>query len=267
MTRRSSVRAAARRNYCELAAGQQRSTPTPAPSPRVARARGGGEQGGARRTCSVQADPAEKKPPAPRVETKLTKRVRQLYEDSAVPVREVAAIAGVTERTLYKYVEKQNWKRRYRCVARDEAVARANRGRHLRPRPDAALELAPVKGAGGRFIRREDSDKPIAVGLKALDPAAARRAAALCHAAAQRAAAALAEAEDERMADERHAMWQFVNTQLDKLQHHYAQPENPPIGSSAPDAMRDMYWRNIMWACGVLNELLEDWRARTGCSP
>ena len=76
---------------------------------------------------------------------------------------EIARLAGVTERTIYKYVEKHGWKRRYRVVARDEAVARANRGRHRLPSPD----LAPVKGAGGRFIRREDCDKPIAVGLQA----------------------------------------------------------------------------------------------------
>ena len=43
----------------------------------------------------------------------LTDRVRALYEGSVVPVREIAAVAGVTERTLYKYVAKGGWRRRY----------------------------------------------------------------------------------------------------------------------------------------------------------
>ena len=41
-------------------------------------------------------------------------------------------------------------------------------------------QFAPAKGAGGRFIRRGDKGKPFATGLKATDPAAARRAAAQC---------------------------------------------------------------------------------------
>jgi hypothetical protein len=156
MTRRSSVRAQARRNYCALAgkAGAQASAPTPDPSPRAARARGGGEK----------------------KETKLTKRVRALYEDSAVPVREIARLAGVTERTIYKYVARHGWTKRYRTPPRGKPM------------------FAPVKGAGGRFIRREDRDKPVATGLKATDPACARRAAARCGGAAHLAARAQADA-------------------------------------------------------------------------
>jgi hypothetical protein len=183
MTRRSSVRAQARRNYCDLVAGQRKSAPTPAPSPRVARARGGGEQR--------------------RVETKLTKRVRRLYEDSAVPVREIARIVGVTERTIYKYVEKHGWQKRYRVVAR---VVEAVRG-----------DCAPVTGAGGRFIRREDKDKPVAVGLKATDPAGASRAVASSGQAARLSAEALASAEFWR--------WQGVSLRaltfaVDALEKH-----------------------------------------------
>jgi DNA invertase Pin-like site-specific DNA recombinase len=87
MTRRSSVRAQARRNYRDLAAkaAPQKATPTPSPSPQ---GRGEKKEGG-----------GEKK------ETKLTECVRALYEDSAVPVREIAALAGVTERTLYKALQ------------------------------------------------------------------------------------------------------------------------------------------------------------------
>jgi hypothetical protein len=87
-----------------------------------------------------------------------------------VPVREIAAIVGVTERTVYKYAAKQRWKQRY---------AR---------RPD----FAPVKGAGGRFIAREDKGLPFAQGLKATDAAGAQRAVAAC-------------ADAERLADEAQA--------------------------------------------------------------
>jgi hypothetical protein len=94
-----------------------------------------------------------------RGETSLTAQVRALYEDSAVPVREIANVTGVSERTIYKYAAKQRWKRRY---------ARA---------PDLSSEdLAPARGAGARFIRREDKGQPFAQGLKATDPAGARRA-------------------------------------------------------------------------------------------
>lgn len=139
MTPRMSVRARAREIYGEMApsslgfdgrgeAGSASSlaeasavqgsapresaaAPTPDPSPLLASASGGGEK-----EARASGEPD------------LTAKVRELYESSAVPVREVARIAGVIERTLYKYVEKGGWKRRYKCVARDEAVAAANRG-------------------------------------------------------------------------------------------------------------------------------------------
>jgi hypothetical protein len=107
-------------------------------------------------------------------------RLRALYEEDVVPVREIARIAGVTERTLYKYIEKGAWRRRHACPARDVAVAAANRGRRLVPAPG----FAPVKGAGARFIRREDAGKPFARGIKALDPQGAARALTDCRRAA-----------------------------------------------------------------------------------
>ena len=68
--------------------------------------------------------------------------MRALYEDSAVPVREIAAIAGATERTIYKYVAKLGWKRRH--------------------------HFAPAKGAGGIDVWSVAADavgnSPIAVG-------------------------------------------------------------------------------------------------------
>jgi hypothetical protein len=71
----------------------------------------------------------------------LTARACALYENSAVPVREIARRAGVTERTIYKYAQKGGWKARY------------------------AWQFAPIKGVGGRFIRRADKGKPFARGL------------------------------------------------------------------------------------------------------
>jgi hypothetical protein len=118
----------------------------------------------------------------------LTARARALYEDSVVTVAEIARLCGVTERTIYKYVQRGNWKPRYRWIA-GEAGARHRRW-HAPP------AFAPATGAGARFIRRADKQEspgePFAVGLKATDPAAAVRAAAACRAAsavAERAAA------------------------------------------------------------------------------
>ena len=80
MTRRSSVRAQARRIYRDSKQVIAADPPSPG---------GFGGQG-------------------------LTERARALYEDSAVPVREIARLTGVTERTIYKYAAKHAWKPRYR---------------------------------------------------------------------------------------------------------------------------------------------------------
>jgi hypothetical protein len=110
------------------------------------------------------------------VDTPLMTRVRTLYEDTVVPVREIARLAGVTEVTIYKYARKRGW----------------------RPR---VVRLA--KGAGGRFIPLADVGQPVASGLKALDPEGAARAAARCARAeliSEEAAAAAVEAARERAA-------------------------------------------------------------------
>jgi len=106
----------------------------------------------------------------------LMARVQALYEDSAVPVSEIARLVGVNERTLYRYVALGNWKRRY-----------PNR----KPRPD----YPQVRGAGGRFIPRCDAGKPVVHGLKALDPQARAQAALACAAASARHAKARAKAD------------------------------------------------------------------------
>ena len=179
MTPRKSSRAAARRQYLAMAgrdevfalaplAGQgavrkveveglEESAPTPDPSPRLADARGGGEN----------PEIGDGHQPS------LMARVQALYEDSAVPVREIARLCRVTERTIYKYAARGGWRGRY--------AAR------------------PVKGAGGRFVARAEAGRPVAQGLvqgiKALDPSARAQASAACAAASSRAATARARAD------------------------------------------------------------------------
>ena len=177
MTPRQSARAAARRHYLGMPgrelvfalapeAGQgvvrkveveglEETAPTADPSPLLADARGGGE--GSERGEAQQAQ-------AP----SLMARVQAMYEDTAVPVREIARLAGVTERTLYKYVQRGGWRRRYVRVTAADASPGAERGERWR----RACGHEPVKGAGGRFVPREEAGRPVAQGLKALDPAA-----------------------------------------------------------------------------------------------
>ncbi|RDV02168.1 hypothetical protein [Undibacter mobilis] len=133
----------------------------------------------------------------------LMARVRALYEDSAVPVREIARLCGVTERTLYKYVRRGAWKRRYVRAPADDASTGSVSGAERGARWLRASGREPVKGAGGRFIPRDEAGRPvaqgiaqeIAQGIKALDPAARQRAATACAAAAARAARARAKAD------------------------------------------------------------------------
>jgi hypothetical protein len=119
----------------------------------------------------------------------LLQRTRYLYEQTVVPVREIARLLGVSERTLYKYVRRYDWARRHVCLERDEAVRAGNRGRTLMPRQGSPHHaFARVKGAGGRFITYEERGTPQALspscGPKALDPLAAEAAGALCERAA-----------------------------------------------------------------------------------
>jgi hypothetical protein len=112
--------------------------------------------------------------------------VRALYEESAVPVAQIARLAGVAERTLYKYAARGGWRRRY--PLRGAEAAAANRGRK-----HGAREPQP-RGAGGRFVANEEAGKPHPSGLKALDPAGASRAQATCREWGLQAGEALARA-------------------------------------------------------------------------
>jgi hypothetical protein len=205
MTRRSSLRAQARRIYRDSMQASEARTPTPNPSPQ-----GGGEQAGAGESS----------------QTSITARARALYEDSAVPVREIAQIAGVTERTIYKYAAKHAWKPRYRWSPDRGWRARA--------------KFAPAKGAGARFIRREDKGRPFATGLKALDPAAAARAAAECRRAQAQAGQAQAEAEEEQRF-ETSARGQRRQRELDqccRMAGEAARPTRPARSGNARCAWR-----------------------------
>jgi hypothetical protein len=113
--------------------------------------------------------------------TALTQEVRALYEAAVVPVAEIARLAGVNARTIYKYARKGSWRRRR--PAQDLASAVTKRAEKRRPRP-----CVTRKGAGGRFIRSADAGRPYARGLKALDPAGEARALARCRRAASLAA-------------------------------------------------------------------------------
>ena len=128
---------------------------------------------------------ADDTPPPP----SLTERVRVLYEELVVPVREIARLAGVTERTIYKYARKQRWTPRVTRLSRDGTAAGL-----------------PARGAGARFIPRDQADKPMVRGLKATDPAGAEHAAAACVRAGELSDAAMAQVEAD-------AQWRAARSQ------------------------------------------------------
>jgi hypothetical protein len=231
MTRRTSTRALAREIYC----ASTQAPPTPDPSPPLATLAGGGEISGA---GAIH-------------ETNLTARVRALYEDSAVPVREIARLVGVTERTIYKYVEKHHWKRRYKCLPRDRAVRRADRGR----RWQAAPGFAPAKGAGARFIRREDKGKPFARGLKALDPAGRARALRASDKAARLAHAAQAQAEAERATDALCRAFDMMRAANRQLADYAA--ERQARGAARPTRFGALRERALFMACDHATQNVE----------
>ena len=147
----------------------------------------------------------------------LTEKVHKLYENTAVPVREIALLAGVTERTIYKYARKGGWTPRYAWIDRGGV-----RGRRRRARTFCAGDFAPVKGAGGRFVARSDKGKSFAAGLKATDPPGAARAAAACRQADELAGAAQAEAEEAQRFEVHLRAMDDVHRALGQLNAHRA---------------------------------------------
>lgn len=177
MTRRTSQRARAQQIYREM---------TQVPNP-------------------IPQEPPEPPSPDGFGEQDLTARVRALYENSAVPVREIASLAGVTERTIYKYARKGGWTKRYAWIDAGGAKRRARRAA-------SDADFAPVQGAGGRFIVRADKDGPVAAGVKATDPAGAARAGQACAQAETIAAQAQADAAWEQWGE---AFSDWLRTVLD----------------------------------------------------
>ena len=183
-------------------------------------------------------------------ETTLTQRARKLYEETAVPVREIAAIAGVTERTLYKYAAKHDWRPRYRWRP-DGARPRGWR---------AAQGFAPAKGAGGRFIRRDDKDKPFPQGLKATAPQAERRAAAQAREAERIAREAQEAAQADARFEARMRALDAVNRALDDLiRYREAQARS---GRKQPAG--DPIERAYLLAVNLAADRLEALQAREG---
>jgi hypothetical protein len=164
----------------------------------------------------------------------LTQRVQALYEDSALPVREVARIAGVSERTLYKYAQKGGWRRRNACRGR---AAPDGAGVPAGARPG----FAPVKGAGGRFIARAQAGLPQASGLQALDPDGARQALARCLRAAVLSQAAQAAAAAERETQAQVRTYEVLAGALVALGRMFAAP--PAVAAPGAGAGRAKVWR------------------------
>jgi hypothetical protein len=162
-------------------------------------------------------------------ETNLTTQARALYENSSVPVREIARLCGVTERTIYKYAQKHGWKNRYRWCGMKEGDTARWRG--WRPRQ----QFAVVKGAGGRFIRREDQGKPFARGLKATDPAGHKRASAECREAERLARVAQAEGEKARCINDCQRAHMAVNRALRAYTTHIEEYRNKPPSQRTPN--------------------------------
>ncbi len=204
-------------------------------------------------------------------QTALTRRARRLYEETAVPVAEIARLCGVTERTLYKYARKGGWKPRYAWVdfridarndARDDAGGRARRRRP----GDAAF--APVKGAGARFVKRADKGKPVAAGLKATDALSAARAATDCAAAETMGREALAEAAWTRW-DETFRVWlKTADSLRAALAAHRARRRKRANGArrardAEPDAYEQWLERAGHMACDAL-EYCQAQSARCG---
>jgi hypothetical protein len=147
-----------------------------------------------------------------------------------VPVREIARVIGVAERTIYKYAAKQRWKKRY--------------------------ARAPEKGAGSRFIRREHRSLPFAQGLKATDPAGAQRAKAACRQAAHLSKQAQAEAEREQRAVAIIKAMEWTCRALSELREYLEarDKQQPALPAPRNDRIAHVYER-------VLSMALSRWQA------
>jgi len=155
--RPSSLRAQARRNFRVLTT---QSNPHPDPPP----FRGRENQACAERDEHNSAGSDDNL-------TLLTQRVRVLYEDSVVPMREIARLAGVHERTLYKYARKCGWRRRNARAGCEKTNHRAPRGLKARDPADtarAAVALDRAMALSDQALRRARALREAGVNVRIL---------------------------------------------------------------------------------------------------
>ena len=104
--------------------------------------------------------------------TLFTLRVRALYEDSIVPMREIARLAGVHERTLYKYARKCGWRRRNARAGCEKITKhRALRGLKSRDPAEAARATAALDRAmalSDQALRRARALREAGVNVRTL---------------------------------------------------------------------------------------------------
>ena len=135
--------------------------------------------------------------PSADAELSFADRLRQLYEQSALPVREIARIAAIAERTLFSYVQRGGWKRRNWRQARHNAARRAppeaaglvssaEDARHTAQAYIAARNLVDEASAAAAAAAQERAAK---AGATALERAARAKAVADAQARARLAAA------------------------------------------------------------------------------
>ena len=229
MTRRSSQRALAREIYRQMVAARaaETATPTPDPSPssilpKSDKSDFGGE--GEKKGLTAQ---------------NFTEKVRALYEYSAVPVAEIASVAGVTERTIYKYAAKEQWTPRYAWAADGSRPRGQRAGKRYAP------DFVPVRGAGGRFIRRADQGKPFAVGLKATDPAAAALAAAACRREEAASCAAQVKAKAAQDAKAELRAMETVSRTLQELNRFLDERDKAPSAARGDDRIERLLMRAV----------------------
>jgi colicin import membrane protein len=113
-------------------------------------------------------------------EPSFAARLRQLYEQSALPVHEIARIAGIAQRTLFSYVQRGGWKRRNWRQARHDAARRA---------PPEGADLAAAAEEARHTAHAYVAARELVNEASAAAAAAARERAAHAEAVAQQRAA------------------------------------------------------------------------------
>jgi Helix-turn-helix domain of resolvase len=102
--------------------------------------------------------PAAARPAKAKRNRPLIARVRALYEDTVVPVHEIARTVGVTERTIYKYAARHGWKQRYSwALVRGDARRTVVECREAEQRARAAQREAEADELWDESIRALES--------------------------------------------------------------------------------------------------------------